>query len=191
MEAYIVAIATEIEDGNFDYHSVHDNEYDAFRAVVQLADKHPNGIPCILTPGDYEEDGCGLFMGCYVFTKDEFNNWDLNENTWNSNGDFMIHDYDGFDYLDANKALNEPLDHDPVDGYIISTFYFYDEYDPKIVVDNKDDLLKHVKNLYFDMGENVIIHKSCKKYVTSIDEACFETADKLSEEDIRKVIDNL
>ena len=191
MEAYIVAEAQAIEDGGFSYWRVYDNRYDAYRSAVKLASEHPNGIPCILTPGDYEDDDNGYFMGCYIFDKEQFKTWELNEKTWEPNGDFMIHDYDGFSHLDANKALNEPLDHDPVEGYIISTFYFYDVFDPKIVVDNKEDLLKHVKNLYFDMGENVIIHKSCKKYVTSIDGACFETDDNLSEEDIRKVIDNL
>lgn len=191
---YITALASEIEDGGFDYKSVHDNGEDAYRAAVKLANQHPVDIPCVLTynGSDFDEEYVETsFMGCYVMHKKEFEYYEFNEEYWTKSGDFMIKDYNGFDIFDANHELNQALNNDPLDCYIISTFYFDDEFSPKFIVNSKDDLLRHVKNLYFDLDYNVVIHKSDKNGVKLLEETYFYTSDNLSEEDIRKVIDNL
>lgn len=197
MEAYIVALATDIEDGGFDYKSVHDNDKDAFRAAVKLANQHPVDYPCILEYNDEDEEHFDeeyietSFMGCYIVHKKEFDYYELSRKNWEKNGDFMIKDYGGFDRFDANHELNQKLSKDPLDCYIVSTFYFDDEFNPKFIVNNKEDLLKRVKEFYFDMNDNVIVHRCDKNGAILLDETYFHSADELSEEDIRKVIDNL
>lgn len=197
MKTYIVALATDIEDGGFDYNSVHDNDEDAFRVAVRLANQHPVDYPCILVYDDGDEehfDGEYVetsFMGCYIVHKKEFDYYKPIGKDWKKNGDFMIKNYSGFDGFDANHELNQKLSKDPLDCYIISTFYFDNEFNPKFIVNNKEDLLKRVKEFYFDMNDNVIVHRCDKNGAILLDETYFHSADELSEEDIQEVIDNL
>lgn len=197
MKTYIVALATDIEDGGFDYKSVHDNDEDAFRAAVKLANQHPVDYPCILVYDDDDEEHFDeeyvetSFMGCYIVHKKEFDYYKPIGKDWKKSGDFMIKDYSGFDRFDANHELNQKLSKDPLDCYIVSTFYFDNEFDPRFIVNNKKDLLKRVKELYFDMNNSVMVHRCDKNGATLLDETYFHSDDELSEEDIQEVIDNL